>query len=328
MKTNRPARWWLLLVAAFLTPTAGCLDGDDDDGTTPPRPTLENVWPNADGNAWIYGLAMSAREGTGVAVYATEAEVPPLPGWEELAALLAAPAAGAPADSGAGVMRLRFDGQITTEGGATAQNLVEEYYERGGDGLARLTVLPGAALWRALAAARPAVAAALRVADEPGIAAAVGYFDASLFLHGYAWEKTGEWIAGYGDLDDQVSWLFLEDDLEPGHAFSLQLVPALADDIFLRARIADRRDVTVDAGTFRDCVECLYAVDYGVQELTDEEGTSLGYCRPLSIGTIVYAPGVGPVYSRERHLRPADSLLGAGYGRLDNEAWLIGSARP
>lgn len=323
MIAGRAPRWWVVAGIIVLALCAGCWN--DDDGGGPIRPTLDSVWPNADGNAWTYALAMSARAGMGPPIYGTPEEVPSLPSWTELAELLDAAATGAPADTGTGVMRLRFDGMITTEGGAAAQYLAEEYYESTNSGLTRRTPDLRWQFLRVLATARPDLSGALRVL--PGGPAALEptrYLDPPLFLHGYAWEKTTERIAGYGDLNDEISWLFLESNLGAGHEFTLQLVPELADDVYLHGRIGDRRDIAVETGVYRGCIECLYVVDYGVVNLTSESGGSLGYCRPLSVGIIVYAPGVGPVYSHERHLLPSNTLLGGDFGRLDNECRLIG----
>ena len=88
--------------------------------------------------------------------------------------------------------------------------------------------------------------------------------------------------------------------------------------------VGERREIAVETGTYDDCVECLYAVDYGITALVAEEGEAMGFCRPLSVGLIVYVAGVGPVYSRERHAIPGDFVLGGDSWQRTNEASLIG----
>lgn len=325
MPRRNPANWRLLALAALISLGAGC-----DDDSAGSRVTLDNLWPNADGNAWTYELRMSAREGPGPAVYGSPSEVPPLPSRDELAAWLEAGPSGAPGDTGAGVMRLRFDGQVTTESGVTAQNLTEEYYARIGDRLARCAVSASPAYLRSLAAARPDLRAKLRAlsggAKETAAAPSAedAYFDEPLFLHGYAWEKTEDHIANYGDVDGEISWLYLTRDLHAGDSFELQLVPDLAPDVYLRGWILERRGITVETGSYDDGVACLYALDYGIMALVGESGESLGFCRPLAIGVVVYAAGVGPVYSLEQSWLARDEILGSGPGQKRNEARLVG----
>jgi len=325
MSMRSSAKRWLPVLVVLLSLGAGC-----DEDSSKFQATLDNLWPNADGNAWTYELAMSAREGSGLALYGSPAEVPPLPSPAELAAWLDAGLAGAPDDTGTGVMRLRFDGQMTTESGVTAQNLTEDYYAPIGGVLARRAAGAGPAPLRALAEARPDLRAKLRTltggipAPSAAPSANGAYFDEPLFLHGYAWEKTEDHIANYGDVNDEISWLYLTRNLDVGDRFDLQLVPDLAPDIYLRGWIRERREIAVETGTYDDCVECLYALDYGVTHLTGEGGESLGYCRPLAVGLIVYAAGVGPVYSRERRAIPGDLVLGGGSWQRVNQASLIG----
>ena len=81
-----------------------------------------------------------------------------------------------------------------------------------------------------------------------------------MFLHGYAWEKNSEGIIGYGDLNTEKSWIYLEEDLTPCHGFVLQLVPDMVDDVFLHGRITTNHSFEIDGQTYVNCVECFYAV--------------------------------------------------------------------
>jgi hypothetical protein len=154
-------------------------------------------------------------------------------------------------------------------------------------------------------------------------AAPLDEIEAVLFyLHGYAWEKTADYIGGYGDLNTLLSWKFLDRDLSPGHEFSLQLVPDLAADVYLRARILPRRSVVTEVGRFTNCVECAYLIDYGVSEAVDEQGVSLGFFRNWDFASIIYAPDVGPVmsYQRAPALEPPGRM--SATERVSTDYWI------
>jgi hypothetical protein len=111
--------------------------------------------------------------------------------------------------------------------------------------------------------------------------------------------RTADRIGTYGDLSRELAWVFLTSELAPGSTFRHRLFPDLTDDAFLRGRITRRLDVTTEAGTFRDCLECFYLIDYGIFSFTSGEGQVIGFGRVVDVGTIVYAPDVGPVQSVE-----------------------------
>ena len=122
---------------------------------------------------------------------------------------------------------------------------------------------------------------------------------APLFLHGYCWTRTADRIGTYGDFSRELAWVFLTSDLAPGSTFRHRLLPGLASDILLHGRITRRMDVPTEAGTFHDCLECFYLLDYGAYAFTNEAGKESGFGRTVDVGTIVYAPDVGPVQSVE-----------------------------
>lgn len=322
MAIRKISRCWSLLTLALLVLGTGC---GEDDGTSPLQPTLANLWPNADGNAWTYGLEMTARLAVGFGVFPVGTEVPPLPSHEELVALLDAAPVGLPIDIGSGVMRLRFDGMMTTGSDVTAQNLTEGYYSAyKSEGTFR--ILDGGEIFlRRLARARPDLAPQLSAAmGGKALLADSDYFDVPLFLHGYAWEKTAQHIGTYGDFNDQIAWLFLESDLSPGSEFSMQLVAGASPDTYLYGWIGRRLTCEVETGTYRECVECLYAVDYGVTYLVNEGSGFVGVCRPLSIGRVFYAPTVGPIAVQERTWIPLEASLETPWLQQDIMAGLIG----
>ncbi|MBD3333887.1 MAG: hypothetical protein GF355_00040 [Candidatus Eisenbacteria bacterium] len=331
--------------------------GPCNGGAAPPD--LQNIWPDADSTAWTYSLTERVwPDSSGPVLHESEGEVEPAPTMDEIEDMLGA---GPTADSvrvTEGMYRQMFDGYVTTMSGVRAQLIRETTFcehSRYPDGKQRedaggficklLKVRPGLRTkamalgftgsqaegipqvpWQTSVAAKdvgPPTQAAREDCD---------FEFGQIYLHGYAWTKTGEYIGGYGDLDQDLSWKFLERDLSVGHEFTHQLVPSLADDVFLHARIISRRPVTTELADFERCVECLYMIDYGVTTATDENGQELGYYRYYDYGTIIYAPGVGPVYSYEKHpplapaeLAPNPSGLNAGEYELSlvgtNACW-------
>jgi hypothetical protein len=302
------------VVLAFgmaLLVTTSCDDGDcptcpdpeecpECPDSLPPEPTLENLWPNADSTAWTYLLAEylwedSVRTGP----YENEEDVPPPPSLDEIVVRLNTDVIPNTAEEVRAIYRLRFEGEITTESGAQAQLLRETIYgEDSTYPVLKADELPWTFLQR-LAQVRPDLRGEIRARGVPLDVEDSDLEYPPLYLHGYAFTKTMDYIGGYGDVDTDLSWKFLESDISPGHEFVFQLVPGLADDVFLHSRILGQVDFRTEAGTFENCVECLYMIDYGISEATDEQGNPLGYFTYHDYGTIVYAPTVGPIYSYE-----------------------------
>ena len=149
--------------------------------------------------------------------------------------------------------------------------------------------------------------------------AGIASVDPPLYLFGYAWEKTREYIGSYGDLNTNLSWKYLEADLDPGHEFTIQLVPDLADDVFLHVRVLRERTATSPLGDHPRSIDVLYEVDYGISEATDVDGNPIGYWHAYDYGMITYAPKVGPVASYERSLISVGEPLDPGYRELTAE---------
>ena len=289
-------------VAVFLL--GGCLF--DSDGSSP---SLAALWPNADGTRWDYSLIRRELDGWPGTLYPTREAVPPIPSMQQIVELLSTEDIADPVATEPTSYFFEFDGLRTTESGATGQRVVTG---AGAMGAA------GGELVRRLREVRPDLRDRLDALAPPDLRTA-GAGREPLFLHGYAWEKTDRRIGGYGDLSRELSWLYLEADVRPGHEFTLQLVPDLTDDVFLHGLLLDRAVVTTPAGTFRGCVVCLYVVDYGVSRFTNDWGGTLGYVRTFDCGTIAYAAGVGPVHSYERFLLATGSPPTSGVGDLTLE---------
>lgn len=312
--------WTIVLLTPLLL--AGMCEDDSPTGTGAPLPdpTLDNLWPNADGASWTYALEERIwSEGLGdLYIVETPEEVPPPPTLDQVAALLEEHPHEPVTDEDEGYFILRFDGEITTDSGVTAQNLAEVVIwtpEAVGPRAAT-----GEALMRRILAVRPDLRAR---AAELGLRAAARESASRdlmepLLLHGYAWEKTSEHIGTYGDLDQLLAWKFLESDLTIGHEFTHQLVPELADDIWLHARIIAVGTVRTPAGRFRKAVTCLYAVDYGVTQVSTQEEPLIGYARVIDYGTVSFAPAIGPVHSYERiFVSVGETGFGEGSGELE-----------
>lgn len=102
-----------------------------------------------------------------------------------------------------------------------------------------------------------------------------------------------------GDWRDEIaarSWIYLISDLQAGAQFELQLIPDLADDVFLYGSVLSA-DVVVDtpARSFAHAWVMEYRIDTGLQTVTDEMGGELGTQRIETFGTVAFAAGVGPV---------------------------------
>lgn len=289
-----------------------------DDLTPPPDPTpapdLENIWPNQDGDRWTYRCDATLGVGEPTTLYATREEVPPFPGMDEVLAWLDTPPNLEDTSEIDAYMRLEFDGMKTTESGAVGQDLTETFWYPGAPRAAVQTGRDSGTMLAQILRARPELRerAAHLAPDRFPRAPDAGpsedrtsapristYPDALPFiLFGYAWEKTDDHIGTYGDLDRLLAWKFLESDLRAGHEFTHQLLPALADDLWLHGRVVGSKDIAIGGRSYAGCVEVAYAIDYGVTEtygLVEEL-----FYRVLHAGTILYAPGIGPVACRER----------------------------
>jgi hypothetical protein len=296
----------LLVLGIALVVMTSC---DDDDCPTcptpePVEPTLENLWPNADSTAWTYLLAESRwPDASEAGPYENEEDVPPAPSLDEIVVRLGTDMVPDTAEEMRGIYRLRFEGEVTTGSGVRTQLLRETIY---GEDFSYPALKVGDLPWtflQRLAQVRPDLRAEIQARGVRLKSMATDFEILPVYLHGYAFAKTQEYIGGYGDVDTELSWKFLENDISVGHEFIFQLVPSLADDVFLHSRILRHADVQTEAGVFENCVECLYMIDYGVFEAVDGLGSPAGYYGYHDYGTITYAPTVGPIHSYE--WRPA-----------------------
>ncbi len=291
-------------------------------------PALENIWPHEDGNSWTYDFSNAYLSGNELELYENLEDVPsPTFVIDDLYADFLEPAE--PDSSSAGTYRLEFDGMITTYSGVTAQHLVETISDDQDQSGFRETDANVNLLLRIMRARpdlRDKITAILRekgVSESTIMGSRSLELEPPIFLVGYAWEQNDDAIIGYGDIDTDPSWKYLDEDLSPGHSFVIQLVPSLSDDIFLHGKIMSWQSVEVDGITYENCVEYFYAIDFGIQTAMDEHGSVLGYYVPENYGTVVYAPEVGPVSGLERNHFVPDELLGDYPGTIEKEMSLI-----
>lgn len=225
-------------------------------GAAGAQPTMDSLWPAADGTRWEYQLHFID--------YIDDID-------------FTSPA------------YLQLSGTAMTPGGE-AQVLLAEHDEvpdalRGSP--SSLTPLL-ARIWRARPDLREAIAMLPKDARQ-------AYWWPT-FLHGGYFMKGADDIQMWQDTWLHPTWTHLENDISVGATFVLQLVPELVDDIYLHGTVAEiDAAVTTPAGTFMSAVRMDYLVDLGVAVLGDEQGNLIGTHHGEVAGHVHYVPGVGPV---------------------------------
>ena len=150
----------------------------------------------------------------------------------------------------------------------------------------------------------PALLAQLRVARpdvdvplNPTATSGVALHDAAR-LHIAADE-----IAAY-DTQGSRTWVYLDVDATAGRTFRLQLLPALADSVFLTGRVVGTAGISTPAGSFADAVLVSYVVDFGWGAIPGQPADAV---RAVTRGEMYFAPGVGPVLARETFVPAAQT---------------------
>ena len=309
---------WLIIASFFLL--AGCFD----DTSGPSRmwtnnawsnwfgqPSIENIWPNEDQTAWAFDYTWDENPYWSIVTYPDSIDVPPLPDWRKISSLLTTPLLGDSIITAHGTYRMAFNGMATAGGGVTAQNLEESFeFTRSGAAPVAMPVSGEAEFLRRLQIARPDLANKLPGTELAPEAAQLVARN-PILIHGGVWEKTSSWIGTYGDIDALLAWKFLTDNLRPGSEFTFQLLPSMADNIYLHCRIDRQLTVKTAVGDLKKAIDCLYLVDLGNSQVFNPTGGSQGYARGIIYGRVIYAPSVGPVYCHERPLADTTDLMGA-----------------
>lgn len=325
MSGSRVVGLFLGFVLTSLLPLTGC----NDDTTSPGNRALSALWPNEDGRRWEYTLNGRGWESQipDSGYVFPDSQVPPAPDFSEIIPLIDNPALPETYSSLTTTWAMEFRGMITTDPlytaapGVTAQNLLES--EAGVENPFDCVAEPNPFLVY-LAAARPDLRSRLGTASVRAMemmAPSVEPDTEHLLIHGGPWERTASYIGTYGCLDTQPAWKFLESDNTPGSQFTFRLVPQLAPDVYLHARV--RRTVTVDTpqGRVRNALDVVYIIDYGQSTVTGPGSPDpSGMIRYISFGNVIYAPNIGPVSSYERNLVPVGyGELGMGVGEVELE---------
>jgi hypothetical protein len=260
--------------------------------------TLDNIWPNPDSASWTYNHTFREWDGE-FTMYPTLEAVPddPLPSWSEVFTYLESNVPPAATMTEAGTMTLTFDGETPIAAGLTAQNLVQE-------------VVLGSVTGHSTASSRGRLYGTLGSEGKPRLP---GFSPTAperpLFLHGGAWKKTSSGIVMYGRFNEPPSWIYLPSNLRVGAHFSVQILPDIAPDVVLRGTVYRQITVETEIGTFKEALDCLYILDYGISAAIDLQGEVFGYFRTIGMGRVIYAPTIGPIHSYERlGVEPGDTL--------------------
>jgi hypothetical protein len=161
----------------------------------------------------------------------------------------------------------------------------------------------GSALAARLALARPETR--VRLGADAGIGAGSG-----LVIHDAALVRIADdEIAAYRDAPAMRSWIYLLPDPMAGQTFHIQLIPDLADSVFLDGRVIGHADISTPAGSFTGTARVHYDIDYGWTDVLDPLGQPIGRYRARTHGEMFWAGGVGPVLARETFV-PQDSVQG------------------
>ena len=183
---------------------------------------------------------------------------------------------------------LWLQGTAETAGG-TAQVLHAEHAVPVPKGVALANPVL-AAVWRARPDLRPAIAA------RAGVAQAGPEVWWPLLLHNGYFMKGASSIQMWQTDVDHPTWTHLTDDLAVNATFTQQLIPELADNVFLHGTVlATDATVTTIVGTFEDAVRMGYVIDYGWGEWIDDQGNPLFRYRAETRGHVHFVPDVGPV---------------------------------
>ena len=238
---------------------------------------MDALWPNTDGRSWTY-----------------------LQHYEELDSI-----APRIVDNRT---RIFFDGTVVAPNEIPAQYLHQDLVGGPASASALVAALPDPflrRLWVARPYLRKKILKVIELATCPESHPPNAF---AVLLNGeFAYRKTTDEIAAWRcNLADTRSWLWLVSDLSIGNTFTLQLVPDLANNVFLHGMIAAIEPVTVPAGTFDNGVRVGYVIDYGTIECRDGNGTLTGTFRSETQGHVHYVPDVGPVESYEEFIKFAE----------------------
>ncbi len=229
------------------------------------QPTLDSLWPNSTGNSWSYDMTWEGLDGpvsgTG-SLFFTGSEIFP-PGVEVQNLLGQASVSPTKSDAPHGLSALeRHLWRFRPQ-------LRPQFTER-----ARKNGLP---YW-------PMVL----LTPMEGSTSEVGYRETA--------DVIGGWRAPLADW----SWWMVSGPVATGSTFRLQLVPDLADDVFLNGEIRGiDESVNTQVGTFNGAVVVDYLIELGEITFGDEDGNLIGTGVGEISGWVAFVPDLGPVAAAE-----------------------------
>lgn len=232
--------------------------------------SIEALWPNKEASKWSFDFE----------------------GWE-------LGSDGNPAFIYGGTAKLLLMGNTNTPGGV-AQNLFA-FHEEPVPTKANRHLSP---LYRNLWKARPDLRGEIEALarQRPGNTTQSADW-VPVLLHGGLFMKSSDRVEMWQPGSLTPTWTYLAGDLVVNQEFTRQLVPDLADDVFLHGKVeANDANVSIPAGTFSHAVKIAYDIDYGVAdiiEVIDDTPVSIGTFRSWTSGWVQYVPGVGPADMQE-----------------------------
>jgi hypothetical protein len=261
-QTRRTSKRWLAQPALAAVVTASVSAGglSPSLASPPTIASLESYWPHTDGSTWVYGRVEIL--------------------WPAFAA------APRRADT---QVTFQLQGSRDLPGGVRVQSLLVD--AAGGS----LYSDAAPACVRQLALARPDLAARLGASRRTPTSASSG-----LVIHDAALIRiAADELAAYREESGSRGWLYLPATPVAGRTFQLQLIPDIADSVFLYGTVVGTSDISTPGASFSGSLRVRYVVDYGWGDITDENGVRLGRARARTRGDMFYAPEVGPVLARE-----------------------------
>ena len=327
----RLASWLLILPAVLLF--AGC---DEDNGggggsdrvIQTPEASLDNLWPDDDGNSWFHDYAFYEATAIEPPLSPDPESVPASPSLDVALAFFAdEPLAGD--EVATGLYAFGFRGEGTTESGASGPVLVSSLYS--GPELAAGAASTQDPMMRWVARLRPDLLPVLRARGVELELPKQGELFRPLLLGDGIWHRDAASIGYYNNLDLEPRLRLAEADLTPGHEWTVQLIPELTDDVFLHARVLAEVRRKTPMGTFDSVVPIFYYIELGVVTYYDDALEIIGYARSVAAARIEYAPGTGPAHWHEWHLAHVDEdgegnpILLPAVG--ENEGWLTRAGR-
>jgi len=246
-------------------------------------PTMSQLWPNSDGLTWIYLQHYEDFTDTVLVDNRT---------------------------------RIYLDGTVTAPTAIDAQYLHQDVLGTTGPATVLESTVRDPFL-RLLWKARPDLRAKIVHATENAACPETGPDGIYAVLLGgeFAFRKTPDEIAAWRcNLADTRAWIWLVSNLTIGNTFTLQLVPDLADDIFLRGTVAANEPIVVPAGSFDSSIRVDYVIDYGEVDCVDDIGNPTGTFHSNTQGHIHFVPDIGPVESSEDFIPFAQVTTGTCAG--------------